>query len=261
MAMSGILIVVLIIILITTTISLIVISNLRPSIFKSLSPTYGRINETNIGSPSAVRDNFLTPPSGTLLVYLKYKSNNKSSSLNNTTPIRILELKNCLRIELNPGNMKTPQSTTVKIQTRGENNRVIYESFPLKNLPEQKWIQVVIVKEGRRYTIYYNGEVVFSERTRYFPTINSAQFIIGDKQLSGDFALPRIAPTEYRLNDVLSDLAATSDTRHKPYLPTESILPSYYFFIPNLGCPNGFFCFSTSDPVQNPLKNWKSPYA
>ena len=59
MGMSGIVIVVLIIILITTTISLIVISNLRPSIFKSLSPTYGRINETNIGSPSDVRDNFL----------------------------------------------------------------------------------------------------------------------------------------------------------------------------------------------------------
>jgi hypothetical protein len=94
-----------------------------------------------------------------------------------------------------------------------------------------------------------------------FPTINSAQFIIGDKQLSGDFAIPRIAPTEYRINDVLSDLAATSDTRYKPYLPTESILPSYYFFIPSFGCPNGFFCFSTSKTVQNPLKTWKSPYA
>jgi hypothetical protein len=262
MGMSGILIVVLIIFLVATTISLIVISNLRPSVFKGLSPTYGNINETKIGSPSDVRDNFLSPSSGTLLVYLNYKTNNKSSSINNSTPIRILELNNCFKIELNAGNMKTPQNTSVKIQTRGENNSLVYETFPLKNLPEQKWVQVVIVKEGRRYTIYYNGEVVFSERTINFPTINAAQFIIGDKDLSGVFALPRISPTEYRINDVLSDLAATSDTRHKPYLPTDSVLPDFYKLIPSLGCPNGFFCFSTyTAPVQNPLKNWKTPYA
>jgi hypothetical protein len=161
--------------------------------------------------------------------------------------------------------MKTPQTTQLTIQTRGENNTVVYESFPIKGIPQQKWIHLVIVKEGRRYTVYYNGVAVFSERTKYFPTINSSQFIVGDNELTGVFALPRIAPTEYRIDNVLQDLSNTSDTRHKPHLPNDSIFPQFSmsnFDWLNFGCPNGIFCFSTySSPIQNPLKQWKTPYA
>jgi len=220
------------------------------------------MTQTKIGTSTDIRNIFMTPPAATILTYINYKSGNKTSSINTPSPIRILELQNSLKVELIPGNMKTPDSTQLTVQTRGENNSVVYERFPIKNIPQQKWIQLVIVREGRRYTIYYNGEVVFSDRTKHFPTINSSQFIIGDNNLSGTFALPRIAPTEYRLDDVLSDLAATSDTRYKPYLPTESIFPNFYNIMPSFGCPNGLFCFSTSSvPIQNPLKQWKTPYA
>ena len=262
MGVSNIVIAILILVFISISIALIVISNLRPTLFKSLSPNSGTMKQTNIGTSTDVRDNFMTSPSSTLLVYINYKTNNKTSSINTPTPIRLIELQNSLKLELIPGNMKTPPITQLTIQTRGENNNIVYESFPIRNIPQQKWVQLVIVKEGRRYTVYYNGEAVFSERTKNYPTINSSQFIIGDKHISGLFALPRIAPTEYRLNDVLSDLAATSDTRHKPYLPTDSIFPNFYFTMPSFGCPNGLFCFSTSTvPVHNPLKQWKTPYA
>jgi hypothetical protein len=261
MGVSTIVIVILLVLFVTLSISLIIVSNLRPNMYTSLSPSSGSMSQTNIGSPTDVRNNFMTPPSSTILVYINYKSNNKTSTLsNNRKPLRILELQNSLRFELIPGNMKSPQSTQLTIQTRGENNVMTYESFPIKGLPQQKWIHLVIVKEGRRYTVYYNGVAVFSERTKHFPTINSSQFIIGDNELTGVFALPRIAPTEYRIDNVLADLAATSDTRHKPYLPTDSIFPQ--FVMPSFGCPNGIFCFSTSSPpIQNPLKQWKTPYA
>ena len=261
MGVSNIVIVALIVLFITLSISLAILSNLRPSMYVSLSPSSGAMTQTNIGSPGDVRANFMTPPSSTILVYINYKTNNKTSSLSNTRkPLRILELQNSLRLELIPGNMKTPETTQLTIQTRGENNVMTYESFPIKGLPQQKWVHLVIVKEGRRYTVYYNGVAVFSERTKHFPTINSSQFIIGDNELRGTFALPRIAPTEYRIDNVLEDLSFTSDTRHKPYLPTESIFPTFY--IPTFGCPNGIFCFSTSSiPINNPLKQWKTPYA
>lgn len=265
MAVSNIIVVVLIVVFLSLTIALIVISNLRPSMFTSLSPSSGAITKTNIGLASDIKDNFLTPPSGTIIVYIKYKGNDKTSSLNNSAaPIRILELQNILKIELTPGNSKVPQSTNLSIKTNAPASSTTnsYEVFPIKNIPEQKWIHLVIVKEGRRFTIYYNGEAVFSNRTIGYPVVDYSQLIIGDNRLSGSFALPKIAPTEYRLNDVLSDLQATSDTRHKPYLPTESIFPQFYFAMPTFGCPNGFFCFSTSSPpIQNPLKKWVTPYA
>jgi len=266
MDISNIIIVILIILFITISTSLFIISYLRPKAFISLSPNTGPMLNTNIGKPSDVRDNFMVPPSSTLIVYLNYKVNNKTSSIDTSSkPVRILELENSLKIELIPGNNKNPQKTLLTIQTLSENNSITYESFIIKDIPQQKWIHFVLVKEGRRYTIYYNGVAIFSDRTRKYPTINSSQFIIGDDNIVGTFALPKIAPTEYRINEILSDLQITSDTRHKPYLPTDSVIPTFYypsFGYPSFGCPNGLFCFSTSsEPVQNPLKGWKSPYA
>lgn len=266
MDISKIIIVILIILFITISLSLFIISFLRPKAFISLSPNTGPMSNTNIGKPLDVRDNFMTPPSSTLMVYLNYKLNNKTSSVDaSSKPVRILELQNSLKIELIPGNNKNPQKTLLTIQTIGENNNISYESFIIKEIPQQKWIHFVLVKEGRRYSIYYNGVAIFSDRTRKYPTINSSQFIIGDDSITGTFALPKIAPTEYRINDILSELQITSDTRHKPYLPTDTIIPSVSYSslsYPSFGCPNGLFCFSTlSAPVQNPLKGWESPYA
>jgi hypothetical protein len=264
MSISNIIVVVLVVVFFSLILALIVISNLRPSMFISLSPSSGAITQTNIGGPSDVRNNFMSPSAGTIIVYINYKANDKTSSLNNIKPIRMLELQNVLKIEMIPGNSKNQQTTKLSIKTNAPSSSTIdgYEVFPIRNIPEQKWIHLAIVREGRRYTLYYNGEAIFSNRTIGYPVVNYSQLIIGDNRLSGIFALPKIAPTEYRLNDILSDLKATSDTRHKPYLPTDSIFPQFYFIMPTFGCPNGLFCFSTSSaPTQNPLKKWVTPYA
>lgn len=261
MKLTYILIVMIILLLLSLVIAFFTISSLRPSMVASLTPAYGSLNEQKVGNPGQIKDSFMTPPSATLLVYIKYQINNKTSSITNDTPLRIIELQNTLKLEITPGNIHKPQTTSLIIKTQNSNKEGSFETFPIINFPEQKWVQLVIVREGRRYTVYYNGRIVLSQRTLNYPTVNSSQFIIGDSRLSGTFALPRIVPAEYHINDVQDDLKKTSDTRHKPVTPSDKIFPESFSFLPSFGCPNGLFCFQQAQPVFNPLKSWKTPYA
>jgi len=258
MNLSSSLVILLIITGIIIFISFLILKYLRPSYIKSLTPKSGNLElATKIGTPGQVRDLFLSPSGSTLSVYIFCKSYAKTNTLGqDTNPIRILQLGNSLQLQLYPANNKIPSSTQLVIRTQGTTGE--NETISVKDFPQQQWVHLCIVREGRRYTVFYNGEVAGSSRTKYFPTINSSPFIIGDQRLQGTFAFPKLTPLPYNINDIQNELQSTSDTRHKPYIEsTTSIFDSFSFT-----CPKGIFCFSTnSQPITNPLKLWKSPYA
>jgi hypothetical protein len=252
MNLSSILIVVLAVVGVCLAITLTILYSVRPSILEKLTPNTGKLNQqTAIGNTSQARDLFMAPATGTLSVYIYCESNSKTASLGNKEPLHILQLGSAVQLQLQQGTGKT----TLVVRTQGQT--IQNENISIKEFPEQKWVHLVIVREGRRYTVYYNGIVAGSSRTQYFPTINSSQFTIGDSRLRGMFAFPKLAPTAFTIDEVNNELRSTSDTRHKPFLDATT---SSFFSIFN--CPNGVFCFSTSSqPTLNPLKLWKTPYA
>jgi len=258
MSLSSILIVVIALVGFSILIAIITLQTLRPSMTVSLTPKNGDLSkQLNVGTSGQARDTFMAGPSGTLSVYIRYELNGKTFTLGqDSNPIRIVQLGNALQLQLTPGSIKGKPSTNLIVKTQGTTTQ--NESISVMDFPEQKWIHLVIVREGRRYTVYYNGQIVASSRTKYFPTINSSQYIIGDQRLRGIFALPKLIPTAYTIDDVRAELQKTSDTRHEPHIDdtsTDSIFSTFT-------CPNGFFCFSTSSqPTLNPLKTWKTPYA
>jgi hypothetical protein len=252
MNLSSILIVALVIVLFSLFLTIIILRNVRPSVLVSLTPSHGTlIGQPSIGNSSNVRDLFLSPPSGTLMVYVRLQINNKTQTLGQDEPLRILQLGNALQLQIR--NKSGTSSTRLAVLTQNPDSEIEY--IDLHNFPEQTWVHIVIVREGRRFTVYYNGKVAGSDRTKYFPTINSSQFILGDKRLNGSFALPKLVPVAYHIDEIQNELSKTSDTRHEPYMPSKSIFTG-------LGCPSGILCFSTStQPISDPLKIWKTPYA
>ena len=265
MNLSSSLVVLLVILGIIMAISFFIIKSLRPSYLESLTPNSGTLhNPTTIGTSGQGRDLFLAPSSSTLSVYIFYKSHVKTTTLghHNTNPIQLLQLGISLQLQIHPASIKSPSSTNLRIRTQGPSSE--NETIPIMDFPEQQWIHVCIVREGRRYTVYYNGNVAGSSRTQYFPTINSAPFILGDQRLQGTFAFPKLAPVAYTLEDIKKEMQNTSDTRHKPYIMEKT--SNFSNFIINtldiFTCPKGIMCFTTSSqPISNPLKFWKTPYA
>ena len=252
MSLSSILIVVFVVIGLCIGITILILASLRPSSLQSLSPNSGVLSKHSpVGEYSQGRDLFMANSTGTLIVYIYCERNGKTPIVGQQEPLRILQLGNAVQLQIVQGSGKT----SLAVRTQGVT--IQNEYISLKDFPEQKWVHVAIVREGRRYTVYYNGVVVGSSRTQYFPTINTSQFSIGDERLRGLFAFPKLSPTAYKIEEINKDMQTTSDTRHKPYIE-QSFFSIFSYFT----CPNGVFCFSTSSqPRLNPLKHWKTPYA
>ena len=262
-ALSSLLVAVLVVVLVISFITYFILSTARPTVLNGLSPQTGFMDKpVKVGTFDDVRNNFLVPAGATLSVYVFCAVNNKTQSIGSTSgsSIPILQMGNTLQFQILPGGVSVPSKTQLTIRTQGSTAET--ETIELPEFPQQKWVHLVIVREGRRYTVYYNGRVVGSQRTQYFPVINSSQLTIGDSRLRGEFSFPKIAPVPMRLEEIQGDLAATSNTRHEPYLTASYTPPSLFSFSLNFGCPNGIFCFSTSStPTSDPLKAWRTPYA
>jgi len=250
MSLSSILVAGSGVLLVAIVLTWIILSYVRPVILKDLSPISGSLGApTRIGTPSDARDNFFTPSGSTLMANIYWKMTDKNQPF-----FPILRFGQTMGLIVLPGGIRTPVKTRLVVKTQGPGNG--YETIDVQTFPEQKWVHLAIVREGRRYTVYYNGKVVGSNRTSYFPVIDSSQLIIGSDLVDGKFMYPKIAPTPLREKEVIAEMNSTSDTRHKPHTPFD------FPFLEYFNCPNGLFCFSTSSPpTSNPLKEWKTPYA
>ena len=170
-------------------------------------------------------------------------------------PINIFKMGSAVQFQILSGGVSTKPRTRILVQTQGSTNT--FEDITISDLPQQKWVQVALVREGRRFTVFYNGVAVGSQRTINYPVVSSSELVIGDSRLKGEYVRPIIVPTPMRVEEIQDDLKSSSDTREVPYRPI-----TFDQILNSLSCPNGAFCFSTSKPpTANPLKMWESPYA
>lgn len=255
MELSSILIVALLVFFVILLITYFILSSGRPAALQGVSPKVGSMNkETIVGTINDSRDSFLAPAGATFMTYIYCAINNKTASLKQES-IPIFKFGSVVQLQLLPGGVSQPPKTRLLVRTQKGSGENEYIDLPM--FPEQRWVHVAIVREGRRFTIYYNGEPVASKRVVYYPVINSSQLVIGNSSLFGEFALPRFASIALSQQEVKEVLSETSNTKYEPYKPMD-ILGSFQ----SLGCPNGIFCFNvTSQPTAFPMKTWSSPYA
>jgi hypothetical protein len=126
----------------------------------------------------------------------------------------------------------------------------------------QKWVYLTITREGRRFTVLYDGKAVSSGRTQYYPLVVSSAILLGNERLRGQFAKPRLVGTVLSQSEIVTYQQQSADTKNKPYMESSIWSSIQDVFTVSFGCPNGIFCFSTSTPpLQDPTKSWKSAYA
>jgi hypothetical protein len=139
-----------------------------------------------------------------------------------------------------------------KIQT------VFEETIPLPNIPFQKWTFITIAREGRRFDVYYNGEIVMSKRTQHVVDVRAAYGPItaGDPNLTGKMAFVESFPEKLTQPQIMAKYKANSDTTGQPQISAPLNLFDY---MPN--CKDGGCITGPTMRPTSPLLDWQTQYA
>lgn len=178
----------------------------------------------------------------------------------------LLNIGNVLRLEVlaapDAGRQNQAQTQlvvrTTKMptgQTTAETNE---ETFTLPAVPFQKWVGITVAREGRRFDVYFNDELVLSKRSQYsLDTASTATPIVaGDSRLNGQVTLPERLNERLSANDVARLYGSKVDTNGMPRLPMigEDILKKLN------PCPGGNCLKAITVRPASPLYSWDTQY-
>ena len=198
-----------------------------------------------VGVSSSVAEPFFTGSGGSLVFYLYLTSAQRTSDINNPY-LTVVGIPGSFALQVaSQGGARLVVQTATK---SGANT----EEVMLPRIPEQKWVQVAIIREGRRFDIVYNDKIVASQRLKYLPLVRIAPLRAGQDGLQGVIGNVRVSSRRVSIQELVLERTRTSDTRGKPYLDSTLNIPEF--------CPPGQACPTTTETPQNTLQFWSSPY-
>jgi hypothetical protein len=172
----------------------------------------------------------------------------------------LIQVDNNWFLEISPspvGNNGIAARLRVKTNDSGSLKEEIIE---LPQIPKQKWIFIAILRDGRRFDIIYDNQIVASQRLEYYPVVISSPLSIGNKGLDGSVIHVIINGNRLTPTEVERERVSHVDTNNS-VLESNAIdvsLPGLKLFAQ---CPPGLPCDTITKPPSNNLFEWKTPYA
>jgi hypothetical protein len=223
-------------------------------------PTMTPLNtKKEIASADVVKKVLLGSSSSTVMGFFKLENGNRTLNYQNQY-IPLLQVENNWRLEVMPSSMGD-QNPATRLQVRTQRGTVKQtEIIDLPPIPRQKWVFIAILRDGRRFDIIYDRQIVASHRMNDYPVVISSPLSIGYDKLDGsaihvilngarlspEFA-ERLRSTYVDTNNVILE-----DNPINLTLPNVSLLAQ---------CPSGFPCDTITQPPLNNLVQWSTPYA
>jgi hypothetical protein len=223
-------------------------------------PTMTPLNtKKEIASAEVVKKVLLGSSSSTVMGFFKLENGNRTLNYQNQY-IPLLQVENNWRLEVMPSSMGD-QNPATRLQVRTQRGTVKQtEIIDLPPIPRQKWVFIAILRDGRRFDIIYDRQIVASHRMNDYPVVISSPLSIGYDKLDGsaihvilngarlspEFA-ERLRSTYVDTNNVILE-----DNPINLTLPNVSLLAQ---------CPSGFPCDTITQPPLNNLVQWSTPYA
>lgn len=158
------------------------------------------------------------------------------------------------------------------------------ETIALPPLPLQKWVMITIVREGRRYDVYYNNQLVLSKKTDFemADVITKEPVKLGNPGFYGTAGLLTLSTVAQSGFEVSRVYSTQIDTRGNPNLqisttdvskqaaptlasftmPSMNISPPTLPSLPNISfCPSGSCVSTPSFRPAKPWLEWDTAYA
>lgn len=205
-------------------------------------------------STDETQRDILTTSSSTIMAFVNVKLGDRTVS---TTS----EYQSLLGIEGSFSLDISPKSSQLSVTTKHQ-QQITTETIQIPQLPIQKWVCVTILRDGRRFDIMYDDQIVASHRFEYYPVVVSSPLVVGNKSILGTGIHILVAP--YRLTpvEVSKQRAKLCDTNGKPVgTDTAFGLPPIPFIGIRSMCFPGIPCNPVSGPPGNALKSWSTPFS
>jgi len=200
----------------------------------------------------SVKNNLLSHGGSTVMAFVNVRFGDRTTKIGNEF-ISVLGVKDSFSFDI------TPESAQLTVMTQAGTS-LEEEIIPIPKLPLQKWICVSILRDGRRFDILYDDQIVASHRLQYFPRVVLNPLIIGNTSLLGNGIHVLVAPYRLTPTDVAKQRAKLVDMNGRPVKAGTAFgLPP----IPSmeLVCLPGLPCNQISKPPTDRLKSWYTPYS
>lgn len=181
----------------------------RPRSSVSMEPYKGALSkETVVGTSADVIANFYNGVGGGSFGTYIYLANYDRSKF-------VRPLIKIGGIKLHVNNLNDDYTTYLEVaKVSGGVATIKLDDFPI-----QKWVYVTINREGRRFTVYYNGVVAGSVNIQNMYAQITDAIRIGAKSYMGTYVYPILNSSIVHEDDIKNYIKNTANTRGEPNMP------------------------------------------
>lgn len=207
---------------------------------------------TPLLSSNQANGSLLTGAGSTFCGLFNVTMGNRTANMNTSSFTMLVGVQNAIEFQLAPSSAGS--TARLVVGTSGPPEIINLPPFPL-----QKWVFLTLLRDGRRFDVLYDNQIVASHRLAQYPTAIVSPLQVGGPTFVGQVIHATHAP--YRLSpDEVAVLRATyTDATGAPTPP--SPFP-YTFNIPNFltFCIPGVPCNPIMKPPTNNRMSWTTPY-
>jgi hypothetical protein len=230
---------------------------------------------TNVIGSNEAHTILLSGPGATLAGLFKVTIGDKTTQTATPTTNNfstLFGIRGSIEFQLAPANISNPNNTAqllITTNARGADNAFLAEAIPLPPLPAQKWTFIAILRDGRRFDVLYNDQVVGSHRLTYYPNTGvQNQLQVGQSPLTATApsrflgSAKHLFAFNYRMapGDLAALRAKYVDTTGAPPIPLPFPSP-FNLTLPGICSIPGLPCNPVNQPPPNSLQAWSTPYS
>ena len=195
----------------------------------------------------------------TVMGFFKLNDGDRTKKYSDSyTPL--IQIENNWYLEITPAPAgKNESSARLRVLTNdaGTFNEEIID---LPQIPKQKWQFIAILRDGRRFDVIYDNQIVASQRLENYPVVITSSLAIGNKGLSGSVIHVIINDKRITPIEVERERVSHVDTNNT-VLEGNNMAISFPGLKLFAQCPPGLPCDPITRPPSNNLVQWSTPYA
>jgi hypothetical protein len=130
----------------------------------------------------------------------------------------------------------------------------------LPMIPQQKWVYLTVLMNGRKFDVMYDDEIVGSKIFNHIPSYVSSPLTVGNEAIYGAYIYGRVNGVRETKHTITRIRSRTSDTRGEPVISLKDKILGVFTTTPSL-CPPGVACDIGIAASPGVLNRWETNYA